>query len=188
MIRTYLGMIEDGGPAKTHFYLMQACNISDFVKDNNLGNLYAMGNNGLISCGAATSNYSGHTFEPFMDKIKTNQCFGEAAKALIQKNFPQYPYFDQKSTLIYTLLGAGTLKPRAYSPYRDYNSLSLNNTTITNPYEELFVTQDVSITNVTVPSEKNLKIYSGRDIVINPYFLADYGSKLDLKVDPDMDR
>jgi hypothetical protein len=183
MNRTYLGMVEDGGPAKTLFYLLQACSISDFVKPNNLGNLYAMGNNGLISFGTSTSNYTDSKFEPYIGKIRMNKCFGEAAKEHIQEHFPKNNY-----KLIFSLLGAGTLKPKAYIPYKDYNNLSLSNTTITDPYEDLSVAQDVSFTNVTLPADKTLKILSGRDIIINPYFLADYGSKLDLSVDPNLDK
>lgn len=175
-LRTYLSMQDDGGVSKTPFYLLLACHISNFSFYNDLGLLYAMGQKGLISLGASSSDYTYTPQSAFVEAIAKGMRFGASYREYAQSLFTSH------LCAAFSLIGAGTLKPKAYIPYADYEILNLNNCTIDN-YSELYVKQNVNITgNVNVTNEGTLNVISGKDIIITPDFFADYGSKLDLKV------
>jgi hypothetical protein len=175
-MRTYLSMQDDGGISKTPFYLLQACHISMFNFYNDLGLLYAMGQKGLISLGASSSDFEYCYKNLFTEALTNGKNFGRAFKEQVQW------HGIDRLDLSYSLIGAGTLKSKAYIPYSDYDSLNITGITISN-YKELYVKKKVTISsNVIVNGTGTLKIISGEDIIITPDFLADYGSKLDLKV------
>jgi hypothetical protein len=181
--RSYYSMQDDGGQSKAPFYVLQACHINLYTATNCLGNLYAMGHNGLTSIGASSSDFSGWAKEKYINALNNGDCFGEAFRKLSQWKFSDpRPIESRKGT--YSLLGAGTLQSKAYIPYYDYVIGNIHDTTYTN-YNEIYVKDGTFLqNNVTVNDGAMLKLFSGKDIIITPEFLANYGSKLDLQVKP----
>lgn len=112
--RSYLEFPIDGGPSKVQFFLTNSCHLCHYNATsgsayNNLGNLFAMLYNGLISMGTVTVNYAGGSYFNFVQALKNGDDFGQA-------------YLKQSSSLLYgdpqfILLGAGNLKAAAYIPY-----------------------------------------------------------------------
>ncbi len=114
-----------GGFSKTQFFLILAGQINNFIHynpeyvtpgDTNiwknrssvskcLGNLYALGHDGLICMGAVTSDYLGDSYDPFVSSLAEGKDFGQA-------------FLDQQNAnpfgMIYCLLGTGSLKSRPY--------------------------------------------------------------------------
>jgi hypothetical protein len=173
--RTYLSMQDDGGQSKVLFYLTMACHINPFNVRNNLGNLYAMGHNGLISMGTSTVNTASCNYGYFLHKLREGGNFGEAALLMSQRDYPP--------SKIFALLGAGTLKAKAYDPYFDFVNLTID-TTIINNYRLYYVKNNTFIKDSQINNGGSLKILSGNDVIITPEFLSKYGSKLDITVDP----
>ena len=50
-------MRDDGGPSKIPFHILQACHINCYTVDDNVGLLFAMGHDGLISVGTSNENW-----------------------------------------------------------------------------------------------------------------------------------
>ncbi len=178
--RGFLNMVDDGGPSKSKFFLLQACHISQYNEVNCLGNLYAMAYKGLTSLGASSSDYVNWTKDIYVESLNNGDCFGEAFRKLAQNRF--LSKFDRDGT--YSFSGAGTLKSKAYKPYFDYITGNITDTSFTD-FSDIYIKDEAFLhNNVTVQDGAELKIFSGEDIIITPKFLADYGSKLDLQVKP----
>ena len=175
-LRSYLTMQDDGGQSKSLFYLLMACHINPFNKTNNLGNLYAMGHNGLISMGTTTINNTNSDNNYFINPLREGKNFGEAMLEFTSHYFP-------RCDRIFALLGAGTLKSKAYHPYYDSLNITIDNIDI-DKYKYYLVKNNAIIKNSSIENEGNLKIISGNDIIITPEFISEYGSKLELHVDP----
>lgn len=124
-----------GGFSKSQFFLTNACSINDFTysrateKDKNIGNLYALGYNGLICMGATTNDYGGDDKGPYTRALRNGNCFGQAYLDKINAFF--------STSYLFTLLGAGTLRAQPYIQYgsevirrrviSDTQSVSTNN-------------------------------------------------------------
>jgi hypothetical protein len=109
-----------GGFSKTQFFLTNACSINDFLcnnpgtTDKNVGNLYALGYNGLICMGTTINDFQGDNKGPYTRALRDGNCFGQAFLAKINQNF------DGR----YALLGAGTLRAQ---PYVQFSSEIIQN-------------------------------------------------------------
>jgi len=109
------------------FFLTNACEINDFIYINptmdNMGNLYALGHNGLICLGTSDCNWTNWDYSTFLGAIAAGNDFGQSF--LTQANihvFPQRydPNGDPRGDGLYCLLGSGTLRAQ---PYIQYGSL-----------------------------------------------------------------
>jgi hypothetical protein len=143
-----------GGFSKTQFFLMKACSINDFIYiwgstlDKNVGNLYALGYNGLICMGNTIADPESDDKGPYTRDLRDGRCFGQAF--LAQANSPFC--FNQR----YALLGAGTLRSQ---PYIQFGSDIIENEDIT--YMRLVSTNNpVLIRDVTVTGNGNLYVTS----------------------------
>ncbi len=184
--RSYYSMRDDGGPSKVPFYLLQACHINYYTADDNLGLLYAMGHDGLMSLGTSNGNSgfyeSKFEYNYFLEALIQGDNFGDAF--LYMANNYSSGIIDNDK---FILCGAGTLKAQAYRPYSDCMFLLINNADITT-IESHFVEQNVTIngmtgSSTTVHSGGGLSITAGNDIIILPEFHAEYGSEMLLKID-----
>jgi hypothetical protein len=109
-----------GGFSKTQFFLMKACYSGDFLftgvstLDKNIGNLFALGYNGLTCMAPSEGDGVSDNKGPFTRSLRDGNCFGLAYLAKINSTF-----YDR-----HTLLGAGTLRSQ---PYIQYGSTVLEN-------------------------------------------------------------
>lgn len=139
-----------------------------------------MAYNGLTSLGASSSDYWGWTKDIYVESLNNGYCFGEAFRKLANWKFKEPG--EREGT--YVLSGAGTLKSKAYKPYFDYITGNITDTVFTD-FSDIYIKDEAFLNNnVTVQDGAELKIFSGKDIIITPEFLADYGSKLELQVKP----
>jgi hypothetical protein len=172
-----------GGYSKSQFFLMKACEINNFIVTSpgndpgaiskNLGNLYALGHNGLICMGTASSDCMGENKTPFTTALKDGKDFGEAF--LAQQNSSWFLSCVPGAVLnVYALLGAGNLQAQ---PYVQYGSDIEQNMTISTPQSPLNLYQPVLVQNVTVSGSGNWSITSNNsgmppgthsEIVIRP--------------------
>ena len=92
--------------SKVPFFLSACCETNWFTKTNCIGNLFALGHNGLISMGCATIDYMlNNNDSSFTTTLNKGKDFGQAFLAQAQSEF---------NSIIYTLLGAGSLKAQPY--------------------------------------------------------------------------
>jgi hypothetical protein len=133
-----------GGFAKTQFFLTNACSINDFIfntpgtLDKNVGNLYALGYNGLICMGTTTDDGQSDDKGPYTIPLRDGACFGQAFLAKINQNFGGR----------YALLGAGTLRAQ---PYAQFGSMVLEGFHVGNPRTDT-TDKPMLIRNVTASS------------------------------------
>lgn len=117
-----------GGIAKPVFFMTNACQINCFTQTwvpasdlppyysgpafiRNLGNMYALGNNGLICFGAASDDDLYGSKAAFTSALRNGRDFGEAFLA-------QQPF--SLVNLTFALLGAGSLQAQPYIQYGSY--------------------------------------------------------------------
>jgi hypothetical protein len=142
-----------GGISKTPFFLMTACDINNFLitfptLNKNIGNQYALRDNGLICMGAATADQPfPQDKKVFIDSVQHGSDFGKAflAQSNLHFNFPQY-----------ALLGAGTLHAQ---PYIQYGSITISNRVINSGWTQ-FESNPILIRNVTVNGNGNWDLTS----------------------------
>lgn len=188
MDRGYEDMTDEpggGGYAKPQFYLIMGCQINNFVHTNpntitdymgepgisnygiskNLGNLYALGHNGLICMGTSTNNYSSDTYTPFVTDLASGQDFGQAF--LDQQN----NYWNSED---YCLLGAGNLRSKPYVQFGTYIQPvgTISNTQNTSTDAPILV-QNVNVTGagnwtVTSTNDANSPFGTNSTIDIRP--------------------
>jgi hypothetical protein len=160
---------EPGGSgfSKTQFFLTKACWINNFIttkvsvdedpKGNgiikNLGNLYALGHNGLICFGTANSDFPGEDKSHFTAALKNGKDFGEAF--LAQQNASWNSPF-------YSLLGAGNLRAQ---PYIQFGSDLEQNESITTTVS-ISKNQPVLMQGVTVNGSGNLTVTSTNNLIM----------------------
>jgi hypothetical protein len=135
-----------GGFSKAQFFLTNACSINDFIittgtTDKNVGNLYALGYNGLICMGMTMSDAGGDDKGPYTRALRDGNCFGQAFLAKI--NSPGM--FGYR----YALLGAGTLRAQ---PYAQFGSMVLEGFHVGNPRTDT-TDKPVLIRNVTASAD-----------------------------------
>jgi hypothetical protein len=176
-----------GGYSKSQFFLMKACEINNFISTSppladdpnpgtaiskNMGNLYALGHNGLICMGTASSDCPGESKAPFTTALNDGKDFGEAF--LAQQNSSWFINCGSGGLMVYALLGAGSLRAQ---PYVQYGADIEQNMTITTPQNPLNLYQPVLVQNVTVSGSGNWSITSNNsgmppgthsEIVIRP--------------------
>lgn len=175
--RSFLSIRDNGGESKSKFYLTDACSICRYTWEDNLGNLYALGHNGLICIGGASSVYTERYLE-FMRSLNKGNDFGKAFLENVNKQF--HITDDEK----WTLLGAGTLYPKSFKPYIDLPYWNISNIDFYSDYGQRYIGGDVDIEqNVNVESTGSLKIAAGGEIHITPEFHAYYGSAVHFKID-----
>lgn len=139
-----------GGFSKTQFFLTNACSINDFIittgtTDKNVGNLYALGYNGLICMGMTITDNGGDDKGPYTRALRDGNCFGQAFLAKVNVDFYGY-----------ALLGAGTLRAE---PYVQFRSDIIQNEVI-NDIRSVSTNNPVLIRNVTVNGNGNLYVVS----------------------------
>jgi hypothetical protein len=133
-----------GGFSKTQFFMSTACSLNDFTYiggstfDKNIGNLYALGYNGLISFGSSETVGGGDNKTSFTLALRNGYCFGQSFLAQSNSNF-----FHS-----YALLGAGTLRAQ---PYVQFGSMVLEGFHVGNPRTDT-TDKPVLIRNVTASS------------------------------------
>jgi hypothetical protein len=154
-----------GGYSKSQFFLTTACEINNFIEANscdfpqdpnyggniivkNLGNLYALGHNGLICMGTADVDGPGNSKAIFTTNLRDGKDFGEAYLA------HQQSYWTRN---IFVLLGAGNLRSQ---PYVQFGADIEQNMTITTSQSPLNLTQPILIQNVTVNGAGNWDVTS----------------------------
>lgn len=108
--RAFYNMQDDGGQSKVHFFMGAACQINNYLYEDNIGLLYAMGHQGLIMMGNAYDNSQDNDFLPYTGMLKTNNNFGAAYLNFVNSYYP-----DPDDNFI--LFGSGSLKPQPYHPY-----------------------------------------------------------------------
>lgn len=103
-----------GGCSKTQFFLMKSCNTGDFTYTSappaikkNIGNLYALGYNGLICMAPSEGDNVLDKKGPFTRGLRNGMCFGQAYLDKIDSTFGRR----------HVLLGAGTLRAQPYIQY-----------------------------------------------------------------------
>ena len=182
--RSFSSMRDDGDSSKSQFFLMNACQINNFNFLNNLGNSYALADNGLLAFATSTYGGGGDFYHNLLMKLKEGKNFGEAALHFIkwEDKFP--------GPRCFVLLGAGTLTSDPYYPYIDYVDYIL--TGDIESKRTLWVKNNVDITDATVLSsspytdQTSLIVSAGNRIRITPEFHAQYGSFMHLKIDPEL--
>jgi hypothetical protein len=103
--------------SKVPFFLLSGGLVNNFLfkkkgSVDNVGNLFALGHNGLICMGTSGYNYLGKSFAPFTKSLAEGKDFGTAFMNQANSNFD----LDGANNLacMYALLGAGTLHAQAY--------------------------------------------------------------------------
>jgi len=180
--RAYYSMLDDGGPSRVPFYILQACHINSYYVDDNLGLLYAMGDDGLMSVGSSNANRGTDEFPRFLGALSRGLSFGEAFLYMANNSSGGVASGDR-----YILCGAGTMKARAYRDYADMISMMTNNhdfTSDTTYYVERMVWINTIPGSITiVSSNASLSITAGEDIIILPEFVAEAGCEMELSID-----
>ena len=179
--RAYYSMIDDGGPSKVPFHILQACHINCYTFDDNLGLLYAMGHDGLMSVGSSNANSGYSEYPLFLGALSRGMSFGEDFRYMVNNN-DKVSGHDK-----FILCGAGTLKAKAYRDYVDMISMMTNNQVFNTNYE-YFVERKAWIntfpnSTTTVTSNGSLSITAGEDIIILPEFVAEAGCEMELSID-----
>jgi hypothetical protein len=177
MDRAFLNMYDDKGPSKVPFFVNKGCELSRFTATNNVGLLYAMGYNGLISIGSSLIQLSSYSYSNYTDTIFRGSSFGQAYMR-ITKNYRKYLQSSDQE-----LLGAGTLKADAYKPY--YSNLTISNRTIT-PREKDLARDSITLVNVTVDVGVDCIIKAGKKVTIKSNFTAVDGCRLTIVADPSL--
>jgi len=158
--RSYLSMQDEDGTnhnkfSKTPFYITNACEINDFIYINgsmdNLGNLYALGHNGLICMGTSNSIWESDDYYSFTCALTSGNDFGQAFLLHAQAYFAISPSVD-----MYALLGAGSIRAQ---PYVQYGSEKEENKTVSTTVTKNS-TNPVLIRGVTVSSSGNYTVTS----------------------------
>jgi hypothetical protein len=174
--------IGGGGFAKPQFYMTKACWINNFITTSatidglssglikNLGNLYALGHNGLICFGTANNDAPGQDKSPFTVALRNGKDFGEAF--LAEQN-----YAGNFSGPFYSLLGAGNLHAL---PYIQFGSDLEQNESITTTIS-INKNQPILMQGVTVSGSGNLTVTSTNNSSSPP------GTHSEIKVRPETD-
>jgi hypothetical protein len=162
--RNYEDMSDEpgnNGSSKVPFYFTCACQINNYIfshpstTDKNIGNLYALGQSGLICMGVATDTWPDIEQTTFANVIKSGADFGEAF--LAQQNAHWYhSIYDPSSFIAYCLLGAGTLRAQ---PYVQYGSDVEEYQTITTT-QTLSKNSPILIDNISVNGSGNWTVTS----------------------------
>jgi hypothetical protein len=161
-----------GGYSKSQFFLMKACQINNFIStlpsngdpntngnsiSKNIGNLYALGHNGLICMGATTNEGFLNDKSLYTTNLRDGKDFGEAFQTYQNAYFSTYN--DTIFTALYSLLGAGSLRAQ---PYVQYGTYTEQPRTITDN-EGTSTHAPVLVQNVNVDSTGNWTITSIND-------------------------
>lgn len=172
-----------GGYSKTQFFMTNACQINDYiyctpasiypysfgwdlngslVVSKNLGNLYALGHNGLACMGTATADYSDVNQSPFTTTLANGGDLGEAFLAQ-QNAYFWYRWYDgttwKYDPFFYSLLGAGSLRT---IPYVQFGSWTETPRTISDN-ENTYSHAPVEIQSVNVTATGNWTVTSVHD-------------------------
>jgi hypothetical protein len=188
--RTYEDMGNEpggGGFSKPQFFLTNCCDINNFVYSTrilefpndpnypgasivkNIGNLYALGHNGLICMGTSTMNYADIDQSPFTSALATGKDFGEAYLAQQNANF---------NVVYYNLLGGGSLHAQ---PYIQYGTQVEQARTITGN-ESTSTHAPVSIAGISVTGAGNWEVTSNHDVTLSPF-----GTHSEIVIRPETD-
>jgi hypothetical protein len=115
--RSFCDMQDDGGQSKTLFFEGIACEISNFLVDDNLGLLYGMGHAGLTMIGNSYPNFGDNDYALYTSRLGSKSpnpvySFGKAYLDYANRDFyVNHTYFAYDN---FILFGAGTLKARSY--------------------------------------------------------------------------
>jgi hypothetical protein len=175
-----------GGISKPVFFMTNACGINCFTQTTpqsgdlppyysgpalikNLGNLYALGYNGLICFGTATEDYSGSTKESFTTALRNGSDFGEAF--LAQQSTASS---INSNSINHALLGAGSLQAQPYIQYGSYveQPRTISGTEGTSTYAPVLI-QNVTVTGtgswtVTSNTGTSSPLCDHSEIVVRP--------------------
>ncbi|MBN1980671.1 MAG: hypothetical protein JW795_04020 [Chitinivibrionales bacterium] len=179
--RSYFSMIDDGGPSKVPFFIIQGCNVFSFNYTNCLGLLYAMGYEGLVSVGTSSPGWFSCTYETLSQCLGKGKSFGAAYLDMVNEHFTDYYN-------TYELIGVGTLRASPYKPYIDARTKTVTGT-IGDSMEKgkkitLFVRDTTKFKRVVVSPNAAIAVNTGSIIRLLPEFRSLRGSQLELKIDP----
>lgn len=186
-VRAFTSMRDDGGPSKTKFTIMHCCQPNNFLVRHNIGNMYALAHNGLISIGRPTT-CQWPEYGILFEDLKNGASFGKA-----YLDFVNYEGFPDKGKKTLALLGAGTLKANAYLPYVDAASAVFSDDIHTK--WSYWIARSAEVIDMELYYESGqdydpeLNIYAGTSIVVRPgakgvTFCR--GSKVNLKINPEL--
>ena len=193
--RSTASMRDDEGPSKAKFTFMNACQPNNFLVRHNIGNMYALDHNGLISVGRPTTCF-GTSFPEMYEGLKNGDSFGKAFLDNInnEDGFPSTAFPSTTSTqCIMALLGAGTLKYNAYLPYIDATQAVFSNDIHTK--WSYWIARSAEVTDMKLYYESGqdydpeLNIFAGSEIVVRPGINGVTfcrGSKVNLKINPEL--
>ena len=198
--RNYEDMGEEPGGAglsKTRFFTMNCCEINNWVHanpttnpyaiDKNIGNLYALGHNGLICMGASTLDWppwpnGNYDKDTYINSLATGYDFGQAY--LAQSN---YAFQYHGLALCFALLGAGTLRAQPYIQYgsEKYCGLYISTTMTINTANPVLLCNDTvtstGVFNVTSTHTSSSPFGTHAEVVIRPETWFQQGSSVDIK-------
>lgn len=187
--RAITSMRDDGGPSKVLFTFMNCCQPNNFITRHCIGNMYALAHNGLISVGRPTT-CSWLEYGPIFENLKNGVSFGKAYLDFVNSTDEGFPSKGWKTL---ALLGAGTIKAKAYIPYVDGSMAIVNQDQHTK--WSTWIADHVSIDDMELYYESGqnydpeLNVYAGRKIAITSNgkgVTFCRGSKVRLKVDPEL--
>lgn len=175
-----------GGYSKSQFFLNTACQINNYLyttplltqstpEDDpnmydgtaivkNIGNLYALGHNGLVCMGATTKDMGLFDKSIYTNNLNNGKDFGEAFLAYQNAYFVVDDPSHKIITEFFSLLGAGSLRAH---PYVQYGSDIEQDRTITTT-ENISLYQPILIKNVTVNGNGNWHVTSNYDFSYSP--------------------
>lgn len=157
------------------FFLSACCETNWFTNSRQqgdcIGNLFALGHNGLISVGHSTVDFPDYNiYKSFTDTLAAGKDIGQAFRAKAQEDW------RGPDTLICTLLGAGSLRAQPYIQYgtTSFTGETFPGGTLITLYSPILLTNmtitayggDVSVFSTTNPGFSPLCSHS--EIVIRP--------------------
>jgi hypothetical protein len=105
--RSFYDMQDDGGQSKALFFEIMGCRAGNFLYDDCIGLLYAMGHAGLISIVNSVRTLGWIYFTSYTTQLGGGNNFGASYRAFAQE---YYPDVDEN----FELFGAGPLVAQPY--------------------------------------------------------------------------
>ncbi|MBN1983408.1 MAG: hypothetical protein JW795_17860 [Chitinivibrionales bacterium] len=109
--RSFYDMQDDGGQSKVPFFEIMGCEATNYLGDDNIAMLYALGHNGLTCIGNSSILYINFYYTTYTSHLNEGWNFGDAYLAAAQEF-----YWDEDVNM--HLFGAGFI---VSTPYQAYN-------------------------------------------------------------------
>lgn len=163
--RYFINMFNDGGKSLVPFIISNGCNTHDINAENNIGLLYGMIYEGLISIGSSTVHTNEGTRIQLLSQLNRNISFGNSFLTSANALYSNSTHF-----IVDELIGAGSLKPKAR--FRFNKNLTSSTITQTDPHILEHSTANLGIVYTDTTSH---------GISLYPEFTAKLGSELRFK-------